>query len=126
VDGRTGLTLATTPIVDPAITSALQSVGDTFVKTRGDIVAIARSGRIRWHHPTSAPGGFSVLRDVVVEGWIDRVAGRFGIAAYHPIDGKKLASIDLGSTHGWEAVERIDVLPDGPNEVVVSALFGIG
>jgi hypothetical protein len=125
VDGQTGQTLATTPIANAGIASALQSVGDTFVKTRGDIVAITRSGRIRWVHHNTVPGSLAVLRDAVIDGWIDRKTHRFGIAAYDPIDGRRLASIELGSTNGWTGLERVHVAPDGPGEVLESAMFGV-
>ncbi|MEO8701910.1 MAG: hypothetical protein ABI867_17830 [Kofleriaceae bacterium] len=124
-DAHTGKTLATTAIANAGILQALWSVGDTFVKTRGDLVAIARTGRIRWQHPTTAQGSIAVTHDAVIDGWVDRVTKRFGIAAFDPISGRRLASIELGSTHGWDDLERIHVAPDGPGEVVVSAIFGV-
>ena len=59
----------------------------------------------------------------IIDGWIDRDAHRYGIHKYDPRTGRRLASIDLGPTRGWHDLERLDVAPDGPTDVLVTAAF---
>jgi outer membrane protein assembly factor BamB len=101
--------------------------GDVYVKTDQSLVALDPDGRIRWSQPTTSPGGaIAITATAIVDGWIDLVRNRYGIAKYDPRTGRCLASIDLGSTRGWHDVARLDVAPDGPSDVLVSAAFGCG
>lgn len=123
------------------------AIGDILVKTRGDLVAIdALAGRVRWSRPASAVGNALIAPAAalgargpalatradhtgaatdaaVIDGWVDRDAHRFGIAGYDARTGQQIASIDLGATGGWYERERVDLSPDGPHDLLVSALF---
>jgi len=128
VDVRTGKTVSTTPIAGQgirAISRPTSATGDLHLKTRGDLVAITRTGAVRWARPSTASGNVAVLQGAVVDGWVDRRANRFGIVSYDPADGRRLSAIDLGSTGGWYDFDRIELAPDGPREVLVSALFAV-
>ena len=124
VDLRTGATIATAAIAGTGIVSACRVGGGTYLKTTEDLVSIGRDGAIRWVRPTNA-GAIVATRNAVIDGWVDRRRHRFGIASRDPRTGSQRASIDLGSTSGWYDVERVDVAPDGPNELMVSAAFGL-
>ncbi|HEU0033048.1 MAG TPA: PQQ-binding-like beta-propeller repeat protein [Kofleriaceae bacterium] len=126
IDVRTGETIASTPIR----TAGIQSVsrhggGDLHVKTRGDLIAIARTGAVRWARESTARGNVCAGETSIVDGWVDRVAHRFGIVSLDPRDGRPLRSIELGETHGWYDHTRLAIAPDGPDEVLVSALFAL-
>ena len=97
--------------------------GDTYVKLRGALLAFDPDGTLRWSRPTSSPGAIAVTASAIIDGWIDRDAHRYGIHKYDPRSGRRLASIDLGSTRGWHDLERLDVAPDGPTDVLVTAAF---
>jgi outer membrane protein assembly factor BamB len=126
IDARTGKTIATTPIAGHGIQSVSRDrSGDLYVKTRGDLVALAPNGAVRWVRPSSALGNVAVTERAVVDGWVDRVNHRFGIVSYDPIDGREVGTTDLGRTGGWYDFERLLLAPDGPNEVVVSSLFAV-
>jgi hypothetical protein len=124
IDARTGNTVGTTPLAGQGLQAVSRSGGDLHVKTSGDLIAIdRRSGAVRWVQPTSSLGNATVTADAVVDAWVDRRSHRFGIVSYDPRSGRRLASVDLGATGGWYDRERIDLSPDGPNDVLVSALF---
>lgn len=99
--------------------------GDTYKKTFAHLVACSPDGTVRWVRPSSTSGGVAITANAIYDGWIDRETNRFGVVKYDPRDGRVLASIELGSTRGWHDVERIEVAPDGPDDVLVSALFGV-
>lgn len=125
LDARTGATLGTAPLAGQGLEAVSRpAAGDLHVKTRGDLVAIdRRTGAVRWAQPASARGNVVAGATAVVDAWVDRAAHRFGIVSYDPRDGRRLASIDLGSTGGWYDRERVELSPDGPDDVLVSALF---
>jgi len=124
IDARTGNTVGTTPISGQGLQSISRAGGDLHVKTRGDLIAIdRRSGAVRWVQPSSSLGNAAVTPGAVIDGWVDRTTHRFGIVSYDPRDGRRLASIDLGATGGWYDRERIELAPDGQDDVLVSALF---
>jgi outer membrane protein assembly factor BamB len=126
VDAHSGKLIATTPLAMGGIQSVSRVPrGDVLVKTHGDLVAIDRaSGRIRWRAPTSSIGNAVVSRGEVVDAWVDRTTHRYGLVSRDPIDGHVISKIDLGSTDGWYDVQKIEIAPDGPDEVLVSAVFG--
>jgi outer membrane protein assembly factor BamB len=116
--------------------------GIHIVKTHGDLIAIdQRSGAVRWVQPASAVGNAvaasaaalgaagtagaagAAEAGCVIDAWVDRAAHRFGLVGYDARTGRRLASVDLGATGGWYDRERIDIAPDGPHDVLVSALF---
>src|SRR5687768_16682951 len=101
--------LATASVIHEHTTIA----GDTYVKLRGALLAFDPDGALRWSRPTSSPGAIAVTAAAIIDGWIDREAHRYGIHKYDPRTGRRLASIDLGSTRGWHDLERLDVAPDG-------------
>lgn len=129
IDARTGNTVGAAALTGQGIQS-VAAVGDSLlhVKTRGDLVAIERrTGSVRWAQLASslgnavaAPGG------MVIDSWVDRRTHRYGIASYDARDGRRVASIDLGATSGWYERERVELSPDGPGDVLVSALFATG
>lgn len=124
IDARTGNTVGTTPIAGQGLQAVTRAGGDLHVKTRGDLIAIdGRTGTVRWVQPSSSLGNAAATPGAVVDAWVDRTRHRFGIVSYDPRDGRRLASIELGATGGWYDRERIDLAPDGPNDVLVSALF---
>ncbi len=128
VDARTGVTLSSTPIQGHSIQSvsrAFGRTGDLHVKTRGDLVAITPEGAVRWTRSSTANGNVARIGEAVVDGWVDRTSHRFGIVSYNAADGQRLRSIELGSTKGWYDFERLVVAPDGPDEVLVSAVFAV-
>lgn len=134
IDARTGGTVGTTPLVGQELQPVACGGGgggsDLHVKTRGDLIAIdRRSGAVRWVQPASASGNALVgpaLGGCVLDAWVDRTAHRFGIASHDARTGRRLASIELGETGGWYDRERIELVPDGPHDVLVSALFATG
>jgi outer membrane protein assembly factor BamB len=129
IDVRTGGTLGTAPLAGQGLVAVARAAGgDLLVKTRGDLIAIdRRSGGVRWVQPSSALGNAVVAPDDrVIDAWVDREAHRFGIVGYDARTGRRLASLDLGATGGWYDRERVDIAPDGPNDVLVSALFATG
>jgi PQQ-like domain len=128
VDVRTGKTIATTPLTGQGIQAVCRptgATGDLHVKTRGDLIAITRTGAIRWVRTSTAHGNVAVTQGAVVDGWVDRTNHRFGIVSYDPTDGRRISSVDLGSTGGWYDFDRLVLAPDGPREVMVSALFAV-
>jgi hypothetical protein len=83
---------------------------------------------VRWVQPSSAlgnavasPGG-----GPIIDAWVDREAHRYGLVSLDARTGRRLASIDLGATGGWYERERVEISPDGPHDVLVSALFATG
>lgn len=124
VDLRTGATIATAAIAGTGIVSACRLAGDIYVKTSEDLVSIADHGAIRWVRPTTA-GAIVATPDAVIAGWVDRAGHRFGIASHDSRTGRQVASVDLGSTRGWYDLVRVDVAPDGPDELLVSAAFAL-
>jgi len=126
VDALTGRTLDATPVAGTRIASICTCGPDLYVKTELDLVAIARgSGCVRWAQPTTSTGNAVALAGTVVDAWVDRDTNRFGVLAYDARTGRKLDAIELGITHGWYDVERLQLAADGPNEVLVSAAFGV-
>ena len=141
VDALTGRTLDATPVAGTRIASIYTSGPDLYVKTDLDLVAIARgeaprafgsvtrgargTGLVRWAQPTTSTGNAVALAGKVVDAWVDRATNRFGVLAYDARTGCKLDAIELGITHGWYDVERLQLAADGPNEVLVSAAFGL-
>ena len=143
LDARTGGTLGTTQLAGQGLQAVARAAGgDLHVKTRGDLIAIdGRRGGVRWVQPASALGNAVVVpaaalggagagqglvgREAacVLDAWVDRARHRFGIAGYDARTGQRLASIDLGATGGWYDRERVEIAPDGPHDVLVSALF---
>jgi len=126
VDAITGRTLDATPVAGTRIASIYTSGADLYVKTELDLIAIARgTGCVRWAQPTTSTGNAVALAGQVVDAWVDRATNRFGVLAYDARTGCKLDAIELGVTHGWYDVERLQLAADGPHEVLVSAAFGI-
>lgn len=130
IDARTGNTVGVAALTGQGIQSASPAGalgGDSsllHVKTRGDLVAIERrTGAVRWAQIASSLGNAVATPGAVVDAWVDRSTHRYGIASYDARDGRRVASIDLGPTGGWYDRERVEVSPDGPNDVLVSALF---
>jgi len=144
IDARTGGTVGTTPLAGQGLQAVSRAAGGDFhVKTRGDLVAIdGRTGGVRWVQPASAVGNVLVAPAAalagggagpgdrgdacVIDAWVDREAHRFGIVGYDARTGRRLASIDLGATGGWYERERVEIAPDGPHDLLVSALFATG
>jgi outer membrane protein assembly factor BamB len=130
LDGRTGNTVGTAALAGQgiqAIGRTIDGLGDLHLKTRGDLVAIDRhTGAVRWVQPSSSLGSAAVTAGAVVDAWVDRQRHRFGVVSYDPVNGRRLDSIDLGSTGGWYDLERVEVAPDGLHDVLVSALFAVG
>jgi hypothetical protein len=143
LDARTGGTLGTTQLAGQGLLAVTRAAGgDVHVKTRGDLIAIdGRRGDVRWVQPASALGNAVVVPAAALRGgagqggreaacvldaWVDRARHRFGIAGYDARTGQRLASIDLGATGGWYDRERVEIAPDGPHDVLVSALFATG
>ncbi len=134
IDARTGATVGTTPLAGQGLQAISRPAGgDLHVKTRGDLIAIdRRTGGVRWVQPASALGNALVAPGepgrggYVVDGWVDRATHRFGLVSYDARTGKKLASVELGETGGWYDRERVEIAPDGPHDVLVSALFATG
>ena len=127
VDASTGATISTAAITGQSIQSVCRfgSTGDLHIKTRGDLIAVARTGHVRWIQPSTAFGNVAVTEGAVVDGWVDRATHRFGIVSYDPANGRQISSLDLGSTGGWYDFDRLVLAPDGPHEVLVSALFAV-
>lgn len=127
IDARDGQTISTTPITGRLLRHVCRpSRGDVLLKTNADLVAIDRaSGQVKWRAPATTFGNPTVTSQSVVDGWVDRKKHRFGIVSYDRQTGKRLDSIDLGPTGGWYDVERVTIAPDGPDDVLVSAVFGI-
>jgi hypothetical protein len=136
VDTRTGATLSTVSVAlgasvaraapEPGISYVRATGrGDSLVKAGATLVAVTPRGTIRWAVPAAPRGAVAVTRDTVIDGWIDRDRHRFGIAARDPRDGSPRTSLDLGETSGWYDAARIDVSPDGADDVLVSAVFGM-
>ncbi|MBX3156111.1 MAG: PQQ-binding-like beta-propeller repeat protein [Deltaproteobacteria bacterium] len=131
VDTRTGRTVASTPLALGGIQSVCRPHrGDLLVKTHGDLVSIDRTtGDIRWVQPATSHGNAIVAprgdRTEVVDAWVDRETHRYGLVSRDPRTGRELARIDLGSTSGWYDIESVQLAPDGPGDVLVSALFGV-
>jgi outer membrane protein assembly factor BamB len=96
------------------------------VKTSGNLMAIERStGLVRWVRPTSSTGNTVAVGDSVVDAWVDREAHTFGLVRYDAKTGKQLDRVELGGTSGWYDYEHVELSPDGPGEVLVSAMFAI-
>ena len=127
IDARTGNTLGTTPIAGTTIQSVSRSrAGDLHIKTHGDLVAIDReTGAVKWTQRSSSTSNPTVTPTSVIDAWIDRTTHRFGIVSYDAATGRKLDSIDLGATGGWYDMEQVTISPDGPNDVLVSAMFAV-
>lgn len=126
LDARTGDTLGTTPLAGQGLEAIVRADDVVHVKTGGDLVAIdRRTGGVRWVQPASAPGNAVVAPagDRVIDAWIDRATHRFGLVSYDVRTGRRLGSVDLGPTGGWYDRERVEIAPDGPHDVLVSALF---
>lgn len=146
IDARTGDTVGATPLAGQGLQAVSRAPGggDVYVKTRGDLIAIDRgAGGVRWVQPASALGnavvapggparpGLEIAGHVigggvparVIDAWVDRAAHRYGLASYDARTGRRLASIELGATGGWYERERVEIAPDGPHDVLVSALF---
>jgi putative pyrroloquinoline-quinone binding quinoprotein len=101
---------------------------DVLVKTRTQLVAIdAATGAVRWSQPATSLGKplLDPSSGEILDAWIDHETHRFGIVSRDPADGRAISSIDLGSTSGWYDVHSVVIAPDGPNEVLVSAMFGV-
>jgi hypothetical protein len=99
-------------------------VGDLHIKTSADLVAVdRRSGAVRWARPASARSAVLVSPCAVLDAWVDRDRHRFGVASLDPRTGLELSSIELGTTRGWYEREQLELIPDGPGDVLVSALF---
>lgn len=127
IDARTGKTLGTTPLRGQSIRSICRPAsGDLHLKTTADLVAIDRSGAVRWTQRTSSIGNPTVTpTGNVVDAWVDRTRHRFGLVSYDATTGKQLDTIELGSTGGWYDFEHVTIAPDGANDVLVSALFAV-
>jgi outer membrane protein assembly factor BamB len=127
LDARTGRTLGTTPLRGQSIEAVCRPrTGDLHLKTDADLIAIDRtSGAVRWTQPTSSRGNPTVTPTAVIDAWVDRTKHRFGIVSYDPHTGKQLDKIDLGATGGWYDFEHVWLAPDGPNDVLVSAMFAV-
>ena len=96
------------------------------VKTSGNLMAIERStGLVRWMRPTSSTGNTVAVGDSVVDAWVDREAHTFGLVRYDARTGKQIERVELGATSGWYDYEHVELAPDGPDEVLVSAMFAI-
>ena len=130
IDARTGGTVGTTPLAGQGLQAVTRAAGgDLHVKTRGDLIAIdPRSGGVRWVQPASALGNVVVAPGGghVIDAWVDRATHRFGLVSYDARTGRRLASVELGETGGWYDRERVEIAPDGPHDVLVSALFATG
>ncbi|HWO17895.1 MAG TPA: PQQ-binding-like beta-propeller repeat protein [Kofleriaceae bacterium] len=59
----------------------------------------------------------------VIDAWVDRARHRYGLVGYDARTGRRIASIELGDTSGWYELERVEIAPDGPHDVLVSAVF---
>jgi PQQ-like domain len=154
IDARTGGTVGTTPLEGQGLQAIARAPGgDLHVKTRGDLIAIdRRSGGVRWVQPASAVGNALVAPEgsagraraagdagsvadaagalarggCVLDAWVDRARHRYGLVGYDARTGRRIASIELGGTGGWYDLERVEIAPDGPHDVLVSALFATG
>lgn len=130
IDARTGSTLGTAPLAGQELQAVSRAPGgDLHVKTRGDLIAIdRRTGGVRWAKPSSALGNAVATPGDghIIDGWVDRATHRFGLVSYDARTGRKLASVELGETGGWYDRERLEIAPDGPHDVLVSALFATG
>lgn len=125
VDVRTGATVASTPLTTNRIQSVLRTTTSILIKTRGDVISLDRAtGRVRWIQPTSSIGNPLLSHGEIVDAWVDRATHRFGLVSRDPRDGRALDTIDLGTTSGWYDVENVAIAPDGPDDVLVSAMFG--
>lgn len=127
LDARTGRTVDTSPLVAGAFTTVCRSgAGDIYIKTGSNLIAVARAtGAVLWTQSSTSPGNAAALVGTVVDGWIDMHANRFGIITYDAASGRKLDSIDLGTTGGWYDYQQLGIAPDGDHEVLVSAAFGV-
>lgn len=127
LDALTGNTIGTAPLAGQGIQAVSRTPhGDLHVKTAADLVAIDRAtGGVRWTQATSSRGNIAMTSRAVVDAWVDRTNHRYGIVTYDPATGEKLESIDLGPTGGWYDVERVELVPDGAGEVLVSSVFGV-
>jgi outer membrane protein assembly factor BamB len=127
IDARTGNTLGTTPIAGSSIQSVCRpKAGDLHIKTQGDLIAIDRNtGAVRWAQQSSSTSNPTITPSTVIDAWVDRTTHRFGIVSYDAQTGRKLDSIDLGATGGWYDLEQVTIAPDGPNDVLVSAMFAV-
>lgn len=135
IDARTGNTVGTAPLSGQGIQSVTRAPGgDLYVKTSGDLIAIDREqGGVRWAQSASAhsnvvvapgaSGAGGAAGGCVIDAWVDRDAHRYGLASYDARTGRRIASIDLGATGGWYEREHVEIAPDGPHDVLVSALF---
>lgn len=127
VEAATSKVTATKSVADRELRHEHRTIaGDIYVKTAQALVALDPDGSIRWSNPTSSIGGIAITPTAIIDGWIDRARNRYGIAKYDPRTGICIASIELGSTRGWHDVARLDVAPDGPSDVLVTAAFGCG
>jgi outer membrane protein assembly factor BamB len=125
VDVRDGTTVGTTAIAGQTIQSVSRG-GDLYLKTRADLIAIDRAtGAVRWRQPTTSFGNVGVTAHAVVDAWVDRDTHRYGIVRLDAMTGRRLDAIDLGATGGWYDRERVEVSSDGPDEVMVSAMFAV-
>ena len=126
LDARSGNTLGTTPIRGQSIQAICRpATGDLHLKTTADLIAIDRTGAIRWTRPTSSIGNPTVTPTTVIDAWVDRTTHRFGIVSYDAQTGRQLDKIDLGATGGWYDFEHVWLAPDGTNDVLVSAMFAV-
>jgi hypothetical protein len=126
IDRRTGGVRWAQPAT--AVGNALATPGDERV-IRPD--ELRRGGGVI--RPDELRRGGGVIRPdelrrggCVIDAWVDRVAHRFGLVSYDARTGRELASVELGETGGWYDRERVEISPDGPHDVLVSALFATG
>jgi hypothetical protein len=129
IDARTGTTVGAARLASQGLQGVSRGPGgDLYLKTRGDLIAIDRRGGVRWTQRASALGNAVVApgEPHVVDAWVDRAAHRYGLASFDARTGRKLAEVVLGETGGWYERERVEISPDGPHDVLVSALFATG
>lgn len=126
VDARTGRSVADTPVAGGGLISVCRAGGGAFyVRTQQDLIALSRSGSVRWTQPATVSSNPVEVGATVVDGWVDKTTNRFGLVAYDARTGCKVDAIDLGDTGGWYDLARVSLAPDGPHEVLVSALFAV-
>ena len=125
-DARTGRVLDATPVAGTHIASVCRA-GQLYVKTELDLIAIDRvTGAVRWAQPTTSSGNAVALAGTVVDAWVDRNTNRFGVITYDTRTGRKLDAVELGATHGWYDVERVQLAADSLDEILVTTAFGVG
>jgi hypothetical protein len=100
--------------------------GELFaVKTRDTLMVIERdTGLVRWTRPTTSTGNPVAMDGTVVDTWVDRRRHTFGLVRYDARTGRVVHEVELGTTGGWYDIEHLELAPDGPRELLVSAMFG--